>query len=109
MFIKDKVQIYCPKFWSKVSTPTKVRGRVNHAGVPVQLYVFSKDRKWYLQKPVVFNNKNFVGEVSFGDAATPNRRVFKLAAVITSERPESPVDSLNNIAFKMFVRLRKSK
>ena len=61
---------------------------------PIQLFVYSNDNKWYLQKEASFRGKHFSVDVSFGDTASPSGAPFELVAVNTDKRMASPLDIL---------------
>ena len=62
---------------------------------PIQVYVLSNDGLWYLQKNVVFHGrKRFSVECFFGNETTQPGSVFKVVAVVSDERPHSPVVQL---------------
>lgn len=70
----------------------------------VQLYVRASDNLWYLQPPVTstldlgwcMDNSEvvWVGTAYLGDLAARKGRGYTIAAVLTSERPETPLKQL---------------
>lgn len=64
-------------------------------GQPVQVYILSGDKKWYLQPKIVPTSPTqFSVNCYFGNENTKPGAIFKVVAVVTDKRPGSPVDQL---------------
>jgi hypothetical protein len=61
----------------------------------IQVYVQADDGKFYLQKPITVNKPfRWSAEIHLGDTNSANK-AYKIAFVLSKERPESPLDKLD--------------
>lgn len=79
-----------PRNGSVVGRKSLIKG----FGKPAQVYVFSNDGRWYLQKPVSYHHGSWHVYAYFGDSTTKSGAGFQIVAVNTTDRPKSPIDAL---------------
>jgi hypothetical protein len=87
--IAQGVRIHCPLGGGEVAFRNAVRGSVRPPGSQVQVFVFSGDRRWYLQRPPSFTGEAWEIECQFGvdDKPLAFPRNYKIAAL----SPAKPV------------------
>ena len=92
--MRQKIKIFHPK---KVGPHDTVCGSVTpvHADTRVQVYVLSGDGLWYLQPEAVLDGHEWKAACHFGNPETANKSgKYKLVAVISDARPQSPVSAI---------------
>jgi hypothetical protein len=83
-----------PQTDEKVDLKSNIGGFVTKKGAPLQVYVLANDDKWYLQKPVIFMNRFWTCNCTFGDMSTKVGDSFFAAVVESDKRPQSPINDL---------------
>jgi len=91
-----KLQITAPEMFEVVGFDLVVSGKVNPAHMPVQVYVMAADGKWYLQKPAVKTGNKWSVDCHIGFEA-PEDFVYTIVAVMTEDRPTTPIDVLPDV------------
>lgn len=106
MLKKHKVKL--KRVAGNVEFKHMISGVVEPACSPVQVYILANDNKWYLQKPVEAEGKHFTCDCSFGFENSFDHE-FNAVALITADRPASPVDSLpEDVVKSKPIRVKRS-
>jgi len=90
----SKVSISSPRIFETVDFEFTVCGKVNPAHSSVQVYVQAADDKWYLQKETTKRGSHWSVPCHFGDETHTIGVAYAVVAIVTKERPTSPVDIL---------------
>src|SRR5690242_2735378 len=106
----NKVTIGMPFDGSEVGKTTLVWGKLRHKG-QVQVYVKANDGKYYLQKPVIyigglFKKRLWAVECFLGDDSSEYGLDYEITAVLTDERPHTPLDVLPACAKSRTVKVK---
>ena len=89
-----KSKLKMNKFFIGKNTVTKkVSGTVFPPGSSVQIYVLSADGMWYLQPEAKVRGTKWSCKCFFGKTV-PFGESYKLVALLTDQRPTSPIASL---------------
>ncbi len=93
------VEIELPTYGSAIPKESLIWGKVKHHHPGVQIYVLANDGLWYLQRPVKFlggkyKNRVWAGICFLGEDGSPIGSSYKIAAIVSDERPETPVGEL---------------
>lgn len=98
------VYITKPKNNTKVGVMVAVKGIATGM---VQLYVFAKDDKWYLQPLVNMVGNKWNGKIYLGDQQPAKNAIYTIAAVLTDQRPKTPLTDLpNHLTAKIKVKIK---
>jgi len=90
----NKAKLKMNKFFIGKKTVTKkVSGTVVPANSSVQIYVLSADGMWYLQPEAKVQGIKWSCKCFFGKTV-PFGKSYKLVALLTDQRPTSPIASL---------------
>jgi len=91
-----KLEITNLKNGDSVTYLTLVSGVIKGRGKKkvVQVYVQADDSKWYLQRKSFVFGKKFYTPCVFGPLLSSNNSGYNVVAVLSSDRPHSPVDAL---------------
>lgn len=97
MHKKPKLRI--KKMPRKMGFQDVIHGHVEPANSTVQVYILANDNKWYLQKPADVKGNCFKCDCSFGFEESFGNS-FIAVALLTEDRPGSPLDELPLDIFK---------
>ena len=94
-----KIEILTPIAGEAVPWQHRIYGSRPGSGVPILVYVLSRDSRWYQQGDVEFRGKLWQCHVQFGTLGAPSGTAYHIVALVPDGRFKgtSPGDSLETL------------
>jgi hypothetical protein len=95
-----EIGILTPNDNDEVGLQHVVRGYVSPPGTPIQVLVYSRNRKWYLQRSVDVSGYGWSVECVFGNDKTPDGSIYKVIALLGDHLKTEKYDNLPDATAK---------
>lgn len=94
-----RIEILTPVAGESVPFHHRIYGSRPGTGVPILVYVLSRDNRWYQQGDVEFRGKLWQAHVQFGSSGAPTGTTYPIVAIVPDERFKgtNPGDALETL------------
>jgi hypothetical protein len=91
---KLRLEILTPVDGSKVELVRTVRGAATKPGMPVQLFVYAGDKKWYPQPQATIDGRAWSAECHFGNPERGRGEHYQIVAMSSESPIRNPTENL---------------